>query len=273
MEEDIILEEQQPEGFVEGGREAPEEAQAPAEEAPAPSKRDAHISRLKAKTPDFDPADDEALFSRIGDDYDEYESQINSYRDNSRKLTDLFDSDPRSATIVAEMARGGDPVIGLIRHYGPEIRDILDNPDMQQQIAEANKEYVQKVAKEKELEEEYRANLDTTLDYLEQLQQERGLSDQDVDAAMEFLIGIVQDGVMGKFSPESIDLALKAVNYDSDMAAATEQGEIAGRNARIEERLRSRKDGDGTSPLPGGAQQRPRDNANSSIFDVARDAY
>ena len=78
---------------------------------------------------------------------------------------------------------------------------------------------------------------------------------------------------MGKFTTETLDMARKALNYDADMAIATEEGEIAGRNAKITEQLRKSSKGDGTNPLggkngvAGGQPQR-----SQSIFDLANDA-
>lgn len=257
-------------GAMEEVQAAPEGEMVEAD-APAPSARQRHTSRMLEKYPDLDVEDEEALWGAVGDDYDNYEKEIGRYRDNSQKLNDLFENDPRSASLVAEMARGGDPVLGLVRRYGIEIRDIVDDPAMQEEVAQANKEYLESVAKNKELEEEYRQNLDATLSTLEEIQAETGASDEDIDNAMEFLVAAAMDGVMGKFSRESIEMAMKAVGYDQAVADAAEEGEIAGRNAKIVERLRARDEGDGTQPLAdGGATSMRRRGA--SIFDQARAA-
>ena len=96
------------------------------------------------------------------------------------------------------------------------------------------------------------------------MQQEQGLSDDDIDNAMDLLLGIMKDGLIGKFSPESINIALKALNHDSDVALANREGEVRGRNQKIEEKLRKGSRNDGTANLAGknsgskvGAQQMP----------------
>lgn len=70
------------------------------------------------------------------------------------------------------------------------------------------------------------------------MQQEEGLPDEDIDSAMDFLVGIVRDGIMGKFTRESIEMAIKAIRHDSDVEAAGHEGEVKGRNSKIEEKLR-----------------------------------
>jgi len=61
------------------------------------SRRDQLGERLKKKYPDREYADDEALFGQINDDYDEYDNQLNGYKERESKLTDMFTRDPRSA--------------------------------------------------------------------------------------------------------------------------------------------------------------------------------
>ena len=215
------------------------------------SKRDITLERLKVKYPEGNFEDDEAIFSQINEDYDKYDSEIEGYKEREGAFAEMFDADPRSATFIMNMKNGEDPAVGLVRQFGLEIRDVLDDPEMQEKIAEANKEYLDRVAKEKELEETYQANLAESLTTISSVQEEKGYSDEQIDQAFEWLMGIIQDGVVGKFTPEVVEMALKAQNYDADVAQAEAEGEVKGRNARIEEKLRTRKQGDGTAVLDG----------------------
>ena len=80
-------------------------------------------------------------------------------------------------------------------------------------------------------------------------------------------------GVMGKFSTETLDMACKALNYDADVAAAGEEGEVAGRNAKITEKLRKSNKGDGTAPLGGkNGQGVSAPRKTQSMFDLANEA-
>jgi hypothetical protein len=118
-------------------------------------------------------------------------------------------------------------------------------------MAAANKEFVERVAKEKELEDVYQKNLAESLEAIDAMQKERGLSDEQIDEAMTVLIEIVKDAVVGKFTAESIGLALKAKGFDAAVAAADHEGEVRGRNAKIEEKYRERSRGDGGAVLNG----------------------
>lgn len=235
------------------------------------SKRDLALERMRNKYPDRDFDDEEIFFGQINDDYDDYDKKLSGYQDREKTFSNMFSSDPRSAAFLTEWRKGGDPVISLVRQFGTDIKEAIDDPERQEAIAAANKEYVERVAREKELDDEYQSNIAASLKYLDELQQKNGLEDKQVDDAMEFLIGIIKDGILGKFSPESIDMAMKAINHDTDVAMANEEGEIKGRNANIEEKLRKREKSDGTARLEGG-KGKPSQRHPSGIFDLAREA-
>lgn len=237
------------------------------------SRRDQHLERLKTKYPDKKFEEDEEIFGQISDDYDQYEQQLGEYKGREKTLSDMFAADPRSAQFLTDMYQGQDPVLGLVRNFGAEIKDVMEDPEKQEEIAKANKEYVERVAKNKQLKDEYEANLGKSLEILREYQDQNSLSDDQIDEVMNRIISVINDGVLGKFAPETIDLFLKGINHDADVANANEEGEVAGRNMKIAENLRKSKKGDGTMPLggrngqPGGSPQRER-----SIFDVAQDA-
>lgn len=234
------------------------------------SRRDAYLERLKKKYPDREFASDDEIFGQASDDYDQYEQEIGSLKGNQEALSKMFSEDPRSAQLLIDMHEGKDPVLGLVRHFGVEIRDVLDDPEMQDKIAEANKEYVERMAKSRELDSEYEKNFEKTLETLRDYQEKKGLSDDDVDKIVDALLTIVQDGVMGKFEASTLDMMAKAMNYDTDVANAGEEGRVAGRNDQIVERLRKREQGDGVAALGGKNSRGGR--GKRDIFSLAQEA-
>ena len=208
--------------------------------------------RLAAKYPDLNIGDDEAVSERIGADYDDMEGQLNGYRDRESKLTDMFSNNPRAALFITDMAKGADPMVAWIERLGREnIMELLDDPEKREAYAEANRKYMERVAEEKRLEEEYEKNLAESLANLQQFQQERGLSDEQIDAAYDLVTKIGIDAINGKVSVESVDMALKALHHDTDVESAREEGEVAGRNQKIVEQRRRAKGSDGVRALGG----------------------
>ena len=237
------------------------------------SRRDQHIDRLRKKYPDKKFEDDEEIYGQISDDYDQYEQELEGYKGREKSLSDMFAADPRSAQFLTDMHNGNDPILGLVKNFGVEIKDVLDDPEMQEKIAEANKDFVERTAKSKKLDEEYEANMDTSLETMRQFQAENNLDDAQIDAIAAHLLTIAGDVVMGKFTRESLELAHKALNYDADVEAAGEEGEVAGRNAKITENLRKSNKGDGTAPLGGkNGQGASAPRKPQSMFDLANEA-
>lgn len=229
------------------------EAQAAPEEAavPATPNRDKLRKRLSERYPDQNFDADEDFYGRIDSDYEDYEGQLGRYRENEGKMVDLFNRDPRSARFLKEWADGNDPVILMIRHYGSDIKEILDDPDKIEEIAKANKEYVDRVAQEKDLEDQYEKNLEESLTLLEQVQKDRNLSDDDMEKVIAQLRDDANDVLMGRFTQDAIDRVLKALNYDQDVEAAGYEGEVRGKNKKIDEKLRKRNQGDGLARIQG----------------------
>lgn len=215
------------------------------------SKRDATLERLRTKYPEEQFEDDEQIFGRINDEYDEYDKELEGYKEREGKFSDMFTSDPRSARLMMEWRDGEDPAVVLMRLYGEDIKEAIEDPDKQEAIATANKEYMERVTKEKQYEEEYAKNLEESLTLLEKAQNEKGLSDEQIDEAMSWFIGVAKDAMLGKFGPETIDMIIKAQNYDNDVALASEEGEVRGKNTKVREMLRKPKRGDGTVQLDG----------------------
>lgn len=234
------------------------------------SNRDRYVERLKTKYPDKEFADDEALFGQTNDDYDSYDNELSGYREREKALSDLFASNPRSAAFLTDWRKGEDPIIGMVRKFGDDFKAALEDPEKQEALAAANKEFAERIAQEKEYEGEYQKNLNETLTTLETMQQDEGLSDEDIDSAMDFLVGIVRDGIMGKFTRESVAMALKAIRHDSDVEQADREGEVRGRNTKIEEKLRKGSKNDGTANLSsknGGGKGGTREMPDLGVID------
>lgn len=234
------------------------------------SKRGRFEARMRNLYPDREFADDEELFGQIYDDYDEYESKISENAKRERAFSDMFTSNPKSARLMMEWKDGKDPVASLIRIYGKDtILEAIEDPARLDEIEEANIEFAKRVAENDEYEAQYERNFPESIRNIESWMQETGHSEEDVDKALETLTKICGDFILGKFTPETVEMILKALNHDSDVAAAAEEGEIAGRNARIEEKLRKGREGDGTRPLGGRNETPSQPKGAQNMFDWA----
>lgn len=237
------------------------------------TKKEIALNRFKSKYPDSNFDDEEVLFGQINDDYDDYDKRIGEMQEREQTFADLFTQDPRSASFFMSWRKGEDPHLALIRMYGTDIVDIINDPERQEEVAEANKEYLDRVAESEKYEEEYKRNLAESMAHLEKMQQEQGISDDEAEQLVQYLVNIYQDVVMGKFTPEALEMARKALHHDEDVAVASHEGEVRGRNEKIEEKLRTRNSGDGLAALDGKNGVRPTQPRRAeSIFDLAKQA-
>jgi len=233
---------------------------------PVKTGREMLLSRLQERYPDKEFADDEALFSQIGEDYDASDAKMKEYQDREKSLSDMFSADPRSAAFLSKWLEGGDPVVEFVRRWG---REALEDPEKLDAITEANKEFLERTAKAKELDELYEQNLQESNALMDAIKAEGNVSEEQLDAALALLIGIANDGIVGKFTRESLEMALKAINHDEDVATANHEGLVQGKNTKVEEKLRKAKSGDGAPSLAGsnGSAAPPKKRLN--IFDYA----
>jgi hypothetical protein len=216
------------------------------------SKRELTLERLRGKYPDQNFDDDEQLFGRISDDYDQYDKKISDYEAQNDKFAKMFSSNPKSARLMMDWRDGEDPVVALVRMYGKDIKDAIENdPELVEKIAAANKEYMDRVAEEKNFEEQYMTNYAASMEELDKLQQEEEFSDKDANEAVAWLIDVARDAMIGKISRDAMVMAIKAKNYDVDVTEASQEGEVRGRNQKAEMQLRKPKRGDGTPNLGG----------------------
>lgn len=215
------------------------------------SRRDEALERLSSRYPDKKFEDDEAIYGQMLDDYDANDKELSSLRDDTQRLADVFNKNPELADFMAEAVKGNNPVLTYIRKYGDNIREMLDDESKQEEFAAANKEYMDRVAKEQEYEDEYQKNLDESLSLFDQLEAE-GMPSEKLDAAFAKLQEIVTNAVMGKFTREDIEMITKAIDHDSDVAAAEHEGMVAGRIQKVTEQLRKSRRGDGTAADLGG---------------------
>lgn len=216
------------------------------------SNRDKHIERLRTKYPDKKFEDDEEIFGQIYDDYDDYDKQISERDQQSEAFVKMFERDPRSARMMMEWRDGNDPIVTLIRMYGKDaILEAIEDEDRLEEIENANKEWADRAIQNDAYDKEYNKNLPESLTNLEQWAQQTGKTDEQVDAVMEQLAQISKDYIMGKFTTETLEMISKAINYDSDIETAQIEGEVAGRNAKIDEKLRRAGRGDGMPSLGG----------------------
>lgn len=169
---------------------------------------------------------------------EKYDAELEGYRSNNDRVSKLFDSDPRAGRFFVNwMASGGNPIQYLLDIFGPELTEAMESEEGRAKIVESTNKYLERKAENEKGEAERMANYEQSINDLAAFAQEKGLSEEQAVAVFEKVNQIAFDVIDGKYSREAYEMAYKAMNYDVDVESARKEGEVTGRNAKIEERL------------------------------------
>ena len=203
--------------------------------------RDRLKERYSKKYPDRDFAGEDAV-NAIDDEViaelEAFDAELEGYKANDKKIKDLFNTDPRSGRfLVSWAAGGGNPIQYLLDIFGPEITEALESEEGRAKIVESTNKWLERKAAEEAGVKERMANYEQSVSELAAFAQEKGLSDEQAAEVFEKVNQIGFDVLEGKYSRESYEMAYNAMHYATDVESARKEGEVAGRNAKIEEKL------------------------------------
>ena len=243
----------------------------------AMNSRQAFIDRIKTRHPDLDDSDEEKFYSAVNADYDEDDAgreELKRYREDDDKLRGIFEKDPRMANFFLGMARGENVLEYLIDNFGQDFLDAINNPedpDFREKIAEKHKQWLERQAKNRELEQQAEANLDKALDAFDAVAEEMGADEQAQEEAFKRYTDFQQRAIVNDVDEDMWRLFFKGVNYDVDVEQAGIDGETRGRNTKIREKLRSEQERNPMDLSGASARQQSTPRA-SNIFQVAEGA-
>lgn len=209
------------------------------------SPKDKVRGRLSSRFPDrsfvgIDGTEDiDAIDSSIDELLGEYETRENEYNENSRRLSDLFASNPRAARMFMAWAEGGDLMGHLVENFGDEFMDALQSEEGKAKFVEGHKKWLDKVAANKKADAEAEENFVRSIENLQAFQKEHNLTDEKAIELFDQAKKIAADAAMGIYEPTTFQMVYNAMNHDNDVAAARTEGEINGRNAKIRSGLRN----------------------------------
>ena len=188
----------------------------------------------------------------------ESEARIAENDSKNAQLVNLFASDPVSAEFVSKWAETGDPRKALIETFGDDLEE-LSTEEGRSKFSEDLQGWRDRRAENDRMNEEADANWQQSLSDLDAWGNEKGMDDDQKAAVILRLIKIASEGLMNKYGREDFEMVYKETNYDSAVASARSEGEIAGRNAKIAETRRERSAANTMPPSPSGQGIRARE--------------
>ena len=161
-------------------------------------------------------ADDEEMYGQLSDDY----ASAKANSDIIGKLDEALASNPKNADYLRGIIKGEDPVMLYLEEYGEDALADLQTEEGKKKAAEKHKKYLADVAKNKELDDAYAANLKESQAMLDAFRNEGKYTPEQVDKALD-LIQETYDGILqGKLTRNVLEAALKSVGYENDVKTA-----------------------------------------------------
>ena len=241
------------------------------------SSRDRLMERFSKDNPDVDfnaENGQDVLFDKILSALEKYDSEVEGYRANDKKIKDLFNSDPRSGRFITSWAaQGGDPITYLLDIFGPDIMDALQSEEGKAKVAESHAKWLERKTAEEQGESERMQNYENSIKDLVAYADENKLSDEQAVKIFEKANQIADEAMDGKYTRETFDMINKAINYDNNVKKAREEGERDGRNSKIEEKLGKVRKNPEMPPSLGGqgaAMPEPAPKQSDPTLDAIR---
>jgi len=231
-------------------------------------KKHKYHERLSKAFPDRKFASDEEYEAG----HEEYVKGLEGYKERGTKanerLISLFIAEPRVADIVRQMVNGETFNAALARHVSPE--DLKAKPgDPDYEAWEKNsKERMAKLQQAEAKRAEMDANMELTAKAIKEFADENKMTEEDSEKFLGQVDEMLQPIYQGKITKETLVKIKRALEYDTAVQAAKEEGEVKGKNEKItaEKEKQEKKSDDGLphikkgggdqeeTPIPEGAE-------------------
>lgn len=230
--------------------------------------RDLLVERILHRYPARRVDSDDDLFDAL-EEYDSYRNErYERLADDQSKLCKLFMSNPKMGAFISDVIGGEDALIACVRYFGKDMLDCAEDEGRMEEVRKANDEYLSRMARFDELENQMRENLKNSTRCMERFKSEKGMSDEEFESFLDRVYHLCNHVFMGELNDEVLGLLFKGLYYDRDLSCAERDAEVRGRNERIVFEKRERN-GDSLPPLRNGGSFEP-DSDLSPVFGNRR---
>lgn len=223
------------------------------------SNRELLLERIRAKYPDEDLADEDAVYGKAMTAYDEDHDRLKAiYKDNAA-LVDRLKQDPATAMFVADVLAGKIPP-AAVEYMVENYKSVEDDPAYSEFNARREADRTRRAEIER-MAEEYANNIAASEKEIQAFSEQEGMTEDEVkDIISQAQTLVFEPLATGKFTAKTLAALRDLVTMDEKIAMADEAGYVRGRNEKIVERKAKIK-GDGL-PAPEGSVSKPQAKAD-----------
>jgi hypothetical protein len=196
------------------------------QEVPARPNRDRYASMWAEDNPDVDFEDKEARYERMSRDRED----LRKLRESGKNFSGILNKHRWLGAMLTDNETN--PLVWLSKN-GIDIKAALDDPEVMAQVTEAFDNWTQKQAEGEAAEAAKDAAIAKSVESLDAVQQEFGLSDEQKDRMFtHFWDEVFLPAFAGEVSKDTWIALMHAMNYDTDMANAREEAAMQARNEK-----------------------------------------
>jgi hypothetical protein len=212
--------------------------------------------KLYSRFPDKEYADDMSLM----DDADSEIESLRGYKGENEatnaELIAALENDPDLMALVAGAVNKIPARVTAARIWGPEgLTAEEGDPDFEE-VTKAHQERIGKRGEEEKFLADLKQNIEDSQKAIDAFAEDNGMDEESRVSFLGNVTQVLTDAYNGKITPDFLARMYTAENHEKEVAAATENGVIEGKNAAIEEKLsteRNSKAGDGLPAITAGA--------------------
>lgn len=206
-------------------------------QAAARPNRDRYATMFGEDNPDIDFEDKEARYGRMAEERESYRS----LKKSGMGLSQALDKNRWIAAMFQDLAENPDknPLVWLTEN-GIDVRAALDDPEVMAQVDEKFKTWQQKQVDGEAAQKAQDAAIEASLSALTGIQEQFGLSDEQVNRMWEhFWDEVFAPAFKGEVSKDTWVALMHAMNYDSDIQNAREEAAMQARNEKHANRVKT----------------------------------
>ena len=196
------------------------------QEVPARPNRDKYASMWKEDNPDVDFEDKEARYERMGRDREE----LRNLRKSGKQLTGILNKHRWVGAMLQDEEEN--PLVWMAKN-GIDIRAALEDPEVLQKVTDGFSEWEQKKAAGEAAEAAKDEAIAKSVEQLDAVQKEFGLSDEQKNRMFEYFWDEVWlPAWSGEVSKDVWTAIMHAMNYEQDITNAREEAAMQARNEK-----------------------------------------
>lgn len=230
------------------------------------------IARIKEANPDADVTEDN-LFEHLHNYANARDEKFGALQKSVDDFTNLIGNDDYASGFIAHLGSGGHPLDYIIDNWDGDVQELLNDPNRKEKFEAARTAKKTAIEKTEKAEADRQEAMFNSLDRLVakldptiELEVLKGTDeaakkiqldkldaiDEKVQKVVSFLYEIANGFTTGNISDDTLDFALKAINFDNAIADKENEinaAEVRGRNAKIEGKMKKIA-GETTNDIP-----------------------